>query len=54
MKIDISLAEEEMKEAMLNYINEKIDETIGMNLDAYYLALGEFHFIEKVKEEISK
>ncbi len=54
MKINISLTEEEMKEAMLHYINEKIDETVGMKLDSYYLALGEFHFIEEVEEEISK
>ena len=50
MKIDISLTEEEMKEAMLHYINKKVNETVGMKLDTYYLALGEFHFIEKVED----
>jgi hypothetical protein len=50
MKINISLTEEEIKEAVLYYINEKIDETVGMSLDTFYLALGEFHFIEKVED----
>lgn len=39
-----------MKEAILSYINEKIDKTAEMNLDTYYLALGEFHFIEKEED----